>query len=237
MCRIWMVKNKFHNWTSELGSIYLGKLGSFWLFLSAPVQAASNFKSFSRPLEQFFLTVGQNNFGNKIPFQKLNLELEENEGIIGDKPTFDQDRDWKAKLGIEAGLFTLNSRPKAIRWSHLLFWSECWYEFFRNSAAICFHRQQNLISVNIWNSLEFFLNSWWLRKLMTTESFKNSAATCFSYEMSLDFFMIFWMFEKAYDNGILPRILMRKLEGFSFLAICTKLQKNFQIWNVFKVID
>ena len=29
---------------------------------------ASNFKSFSRSLEQFFLTVGQNNFGNKIPF-------------------------------------------------------------------------------------------------------------------------------------------------------------------------
>ena len=30
--------------------------------------SASNFKSFSRTLEQFFLTVGQNNFGNKIPF-------------------------------------------------------------------------------------------------------------------------------------------------------------------------
>ena len=30
--------------------------------------SASNFKSFSRSLEQFFLTVGQNNFGNKIPF-------------------------------------------------------------------------------------------------------------------------------------------------------------------------
>ena len=29
--------------------------------------SASNFKSFSRWLEQFFLTVGQNNFGNKIP--------------------------------------------------------------------------------------------------------------------------------------------------------------------------
>ena len=28
---------------------------------------ASNFKRFSRSLEQFFLTVGQNNFGNKIP--------------------------------------------------------------------------------------------------------------------------------------------------------------------------
>ena len=30
--------------------------------------SASNFKSFSRSLEQFFLTVGQNNFGKKIPF-------------------------------------------------------------------------------------------------------------------------------------------------------------------------
>ena len=28
----------------------------------------NNFKSFSRSLEQFFLTVGQDNFGNKIPF-------------------------------------------------------------------------------------------------------------------------------------------------------------------------
>ena len=27
----------------------------------------SNFKSFPQSLEQFFLTVGQNNFGNKIP--------------------------------------------------------------------------------------------------------------------------------------------------------------------------
>ena len=32
--------------------------------------SASNFKSFSQSLEQFFLTVGQNNFGNKIPFLK-----------------------------------------------------------------------------------------------------------------------------------------------------------------------
>ena len=29
--------------------------------------SASNFKSFSRSIEQFFLTVRQNNFGNKIP--------------------------------------------------------------------------------------------------------------------------------------------------------------------------
>ena len=32
--------------------------------------SASNFKSFSRPLEQFFFTVGQNNFDNKIPLLK-----------------------------------------------------------------------------------------------------------------------------------------------------------------------
>ena len=30
--------------------------------------SASNFKSFSQSLEQFFLTIGQNNFCNKIPF-------------------------------------------------------------------------------------------------------------------------------------------------------------------------
>ena len=30
--------------------------------------SASNFKRFSRSLEIFFITVGQNNFGNKIPF-------------------------------------------------------------------------------------------------------------------------------------------------------------------------
>jgi len=30
--------------------------------------SALKFKSFSRSLEQFFLTVGQNNFGKKIPF-------------------------------------------------------------------------------------------------------------------------------------------------------------------------
>jgi hypothetical protein len=29
--------------------------------------SASNFKQFSRSLEQFLITVGQNNFGNKIP--------------------------------------------------------------------------------------------------------------------------------------------------------------------------
>ena len=37
--------------------------------------SASNFKSFSPPLEHFFLAVGQNNFGNKIPFLKTFLRL------------------------------------------------------------------------------------------------------------------------------------------------------------------
>ena len=47
--------------------------------------SAKNFKGFSQSLEQFFLTVGQNNFGNKIPtLQKppepnRNLTLQESE--------------------------------------------------------------------------------------------------------------------------------------------------------------
>ena len=37
-----------------------------------PRPSASNFKSFSQSLENLFLTVGQNNFGNKIPLQCKN---------------------------------------------------------------------------------------------------------------------------------------------------------------------
>ena len=54
--------------------------------------SASNFKSFSRSLEQFFLTVGQNNFDNKIPFLhcliatynilKLQFISDQNNGIF-----------------------------------------------------------------------------------------------------------------------------------------------------------
>ena len=36
--------------------------------------SASNFKSFSRSLEQFFLTVGQNNFGNKLPLRTARIK-------------------------------------------------------------------------------------------------------------------------------------------------------------------
>ena len=48
---------------------------TFWINCSSDLKffensllSASNFKSFSQSLEQFYLTVGQNNFGNKIPF-------------------------------------------------------------------------------------------------------------------------------------------------------------------------
>ena len=39
-----------------------------WINCSSDLK---HFKSLSRSLEQFFLTVGQNNFGNKIPFSVL----------------------------------------------------------------------------------------------------------------------------------------------------------------------
>ena len=39
------------------------------IFFANSRHSASNFKSFSQSLKQFFLTVGQNNFGNKIPFR------------------------------------------------------------------------------------------------------------------------------------------------------------------------
>ena len=44
-------------------------------FLQNSRPLASNFKSFSRSLEQFFLTVGKNNFGNKIPMAIILLFL------------------------------------------------------------------------------------------------------------------------------------------------------------------
>ena len=36
--------------------------------------SASNFKSFSQSTEQFFLAVGRNNFGNKVPFLTVRLK-------------------------------------------------------------------------------------------------------------------------------------------------------------------
>ena len=50
--------------TIRIQNIYFSVLKNF----ANSLPSASNFKSFSRPLEQFFLTGGKNNFGNKIPF-------------------------------------------------------------------------------------------------------------------------------------------------------------------------
>jgi hypothetical protein len=44
--------------------------------------SASNFKTFSRSLEQFFLSEGQNNFGNKIPLLNSNRNLMNTEKIL-----------------------------------------------------------------------------------------------------------------------------------------------------------
>ena len=40
-------------------------------FFANSWHSASNFKSCSQSLEQFFLTVGQNNFGNKIQYSDI----------------------------------------------------------------------------------------------------------------------------------------------------------------------
>ena len=51
------------NWSSDLKNFENSRL------------SASNFKSFFRSLQQFFLTLGQNNFGNKIPMYIMNFSL------------------------------------------------------------------------------------------------------------------------------------------------------------------
>ena len=66
--------------------------------------SASNFKSFSQSLEQFFLTVGQYNFGNKITFQVTEeneadqTALEENYPSIGDPKEIGQAHDMFSRI-------------------------------------------------------------------------------------------------------------------------------------------
>ena len=49
----------------------LNKLFSWSQNFCSCLAFSLEFQNFSRSLEQFFLTVGQNNFGNKIPFPHL----------------------------------------------------------------------------------------------------------------------------------------------------------------------
>ena len=57
---------------SDLSSCLIKKCSSDLKNFANSWPSASNFKSFSQSIEQFFLTVGKNNFGNKIP--KMTLE-------------------------------------------------------------------------------------------------------------------------------------------------------------------
>ena len=59
-------------------SILIVLIYKIWETSRNKLPSASNFKSFSRLLEQFFLTVGQNNFGNKIPFHPLMASFQSN---------------------------------------------------------------------------------------------------------------------------------------------------------------
>ena len=67
-------KNKFkkHSVTKNCSDLSLFPKLFCW---TNSQHSASNFKSFSRSVEQFFLTVGQKNFGNKIPIFTLMSEL------------------------------------------------------------------------------------------------------------------------------------------------------------------
>ena len=59
--------------------------------------SASNFKSFSQSLEQFFLTVGQNNFGNKIPVPEWAMQhVMQSSGTLFASPIYG--RFWSTNL-------------------------------------------------------------------------------------------------------------------------------------------
>ena len=57
---------------SDLGTLSCEESDALKIFANSQL-SASNFKSFSRSLEHFFLTVGQNNFGNRIPILQVRI--------------------------------------------------------------------------------------------------------------------------------------------------------------------
>ena len=70
--------------------------------------SASNFKSFSRSLEQFFLIVCQNNFGNKIPFFKKLLVQIQKTFLVIVCMEFHLIQDWIFKLYLGQFLLAKN---------------------------------------------------------------------------------------------------------------------------------
>ena len=83
--------------------------------------SSSNFKSFSRSREQFFLAIGKNNFGNKITFLMANLDNYCNK-ILQMKPTLNEGEKsnsyWFFRwVHFTLGIFTINgtARPRDTR--------------------------------------------------------------------------------------------------------------------------
>ena len=73
---------EIRNLHEQVKKAFCGQKFAVWINCSSDLKnfakswaSASNFKSFSRSLEQFFLIVGQKNLGNKIPFQVVSQKL------------------------------------------------------------------------------------------------------------------------------------------------------------------
>ena len=63
-------RNSKHDRVKNCSDLLFKQISNLKIFANSR-PSASNFKSFSRSLEHFFPNVGQNNFGNKIPFCQI----------------------------------------------------------------------------------------------------------------------------------------------------------------------
>ena len=89
--------------------------------------SASNFKSFSRSLEQFFLTVGQNKFGNKTPFLSQSLKYRRPKFPLAGGKLFSVDTGFSVVLDYWVNKKTGNVLPVntklMVNWDLRKFWS------------------------------------------------------------------------------------------------------------------
>ena len=113
---------------------------TFWINCSSDLKIL---KSFSRSLEQFFLTVGQNNFGNKIPIFTLLFPFQKGVTFYKFLRSFffqmkEKNEDWFA-------------------WLSLLFHFSCWATQlntqlmlgFWNSTSSCFTNERAFKRIQI----------------------------------------------------------------------------------------
>ena len=104
----------------------------FWP-LTVRRNCSSDLKIFSRSLEQFFLTVSQNNFGNKIPFFPNNSKIEAHTKSV----SFTQQIGVKSiSFGFYISIFVLAKRKRIQRnakhyWTHtfITWWPHWLYRF------------------------------------------------------------------------------------------------------------